>query len=225
MLLKTKKKIAGVVAAFTLAASLGYGGGKLATAISQDIAASRARDAAALKALAVNDTRNLLSEGYIVRQQFSAGHDCVQSGTTDDAGYVGPGTAAAYIADSNGRTGKICVYHSATGTEFMHAKFKRMVTPGLDQNGTLSQLMETDTAEFRDRDTLAARGFRLNGVLQQAGSACESEGVTNNDGYHGARTSLAYNASYNDGRTGQVCADHNAEGILTHAQFSQDLRF
>ena len=100
-----------------------------------------------------------------------------------------------------------------------------MVTPGLDQNGTLKQLMETDVAEFKARDQLAERGFTLTGALQQAGSACNEDGTTTRDGYHGAGTSIAYRARDKLGHTGIVCTEHDRTGILNRAQFSESLRF
>lgn len=234
MLLKTKKKIAKLMAVFTLAAGVAYEGGQGAIALDHAIEAAHARhvaeqaqkaadDRIALAAVVKADTQTLHQEGYDLTQQISAGRACEQGGTTDGAGYVGSETAVAYIANFEGRTGKVCVAHP--GGQPVHAKFKRMVTPGLDESGTLKQLMETDVAEFRDRDTLAARGFQVTGALQQAGSACRDDGTTNGDGYHGAATSIAYNAQDKLGHTGQVCTEHTTEGILNRAQFSPSLRF
>lgn len=230
MLLKTKKQIAKLVAAFTLVAGAGYGIEQGVVALedlhAQHVAAEvqqQAADRVALGEMVKSDTQALHREGYDITQQISAGRECEQGGGTDSRGYVGKETAVGYIATFDGRTGKICVAHP--GGEPVHAKFKRMVTPGLDESGTLKQLMETDVAEFKARDTLAARGFQVTGALQQAGSTCNNDGTTNGDGYHGAATSIAYNAKDGLGHTGLVCTEHTSEGILNRAQFSQSLRF
>ncbi|MCD8566329.1 MAG: hypothetical protein LRY36_00045 [Alphaproteobacteria bacterium] len=75
------------------------------------------------------------------------------------------------------------------------------------RKNTINKLTELDAT------TLKAQGYTVHRQLSEMGSNCADEGRTNNTGYNGETTALAYTVS-KDGRNGMVCVSHGAAGPL-----------
>ncbi len=181
----------------------------------QEIAAKEAAQEKILDALEITDQAKITERGFSIDRQLSAtGQGCNTDGTTDDKGYFGNNTSLSYDVTHKETQAKmrLCFDHTAGGidknasTSFVTASALKPRKPQVataSRDEILKALMQQDVAYIQNNGGIPVK------PLDKIGNTCNpNDARTNNTGYNGNNTAIAYGVKTTEGKHQRWCLEH-----------------